>query len=552
MGPSTATAPPTSLPTASAGIERTVLAFLCWAAVFGLAYTQAPLYYSNQTQYFLHGLAQAGRGHLDRDWLAGTADPTPVFSELVTWTYRFLPERTFYVVYVLVQGMYIWSLLRLFDVLAAGRASPTARWCFAALLVTVHAGLLRLAAARAFGVDYPWFLQCGLAGQYVLGFGLQPSVAGVFLITSVVAAVRGRLFAAATWACLGAVLHGTYLLGAALLVLSYLGLRWREAGWRPALLLGTWSLVLVLPVVIYNAATFAPSSAATFAEAQHLLAHVRIPHHAVPQRWFDFIAFLQIVWMAAALWLVRGSRLFAILGTVALGSLALTAVHLATDSDTLALLFPWRTSAFLMPIATAVLLGKGVLGLCPWLSRLPAGRARAVEFGCAAVIGLLAAGGGVIMALGWGYHTNTDELPMLDDVRANRHDDAVYMLPVSVPKSNTTVRGVTSTNFTPAPRPDKDKHLIAIDLQRFRLYAGEPIYVDFKSIPYRDVEVLEWYRRLMWAQQFYAAPYWGRRWVSALRGEGVTHVVALANRTAQAGQLELEYEDQYYRVYRVR
>ena len=31
------------------------------ALLFGIAYTQAPLYYSNQHQYFLHGLAAGGR-----------------------------------------------------------------------------------------------------------------------------------------------------------------------------------------------------------------------------------------------------------------------------------------------------------------------------------------------------------------------------------------------------------------------------------------------------------------------------------------------------------
>src|SRR5262249_62341658 len=121
-------------------------------------------------------------------------------------------EETFYAYYLLLQGVYFWSLLRLFDLLAAGRAGPTARWCFIALLVAAHAGLLRLASARALGVDYPWYLQAGVAGQYMLGFGLQPSVAGVLLLPSVVAGARGRGWAAVGWACAAAVLHGTYLL----------------------------------------------------------------------------------------------------------------------------------------------------------------------------------------------------------------------------------------------------------------------------------------------------------------------------------------------------
>ena len=57
---------------------KSVGGFLLVACVFSLAYGQAPLYYSNQNQYFLHGLAQAGVGHLHEDWLANTVDPTPV------------------------------------------------------------------------------------------------------------------------------------------------------------------------------------------------------------------------------------------------------------------------------------------------------------------------------------------------------------------------------------------------------------------------------------------------------------------------------------------
>ena len=56
---------------------------LLLALAFAVAYTQSPLFYSNQNQYLLHGLAKGGYGHLSHDWLANTHDPTPVFSALV-------------------------------------------------------------------------------------------------------------------------------------------------------------------------------------------------------------------------------------------------------------------------------------------------------------------------------------------------------------------------------------------------------------------------------------------------------------------------------------
>src|SRR5205085_88180 len=39
---------------------RRVALFLLGTVLFALVYCQAPLFYSNQNQYFLHGLAQAG------------------------------------------------------------------------------------------------------------------------------------------------------------------------------------------------------------------------------------------------------------------------------------------------------------------------------------------------------------------------------------------------------------------------------------------------------------------------------------------------------------
>ena len=90
-----------------------------------------------------------------------------------------------------------------------------------------------------------------------------------------------------------------------------------------------------------------------------------------------------------------------------------------------------------------------------------------------------------------------------------------------------------------------------MDLQRFRLVTGAPIYVDFKSVPYKDVEVLEWYRRVRLAEGWYAAKDWERVRDELVR-EGVTHVVTTADRDTGGAALERVYADEVYRVYRVR
>ncbi len=102
---------------------RAFLLFLLGSALFAGACALAPLYYSNQNQYFLHGLANAGVGLLNEDWLAKTHDPTLVFSALVTVTVRFLHPFAFYLYYGLLLGVYAAAMLGLFRFLADGPAA---------------------------------------------------------------------------------------------------------------------------------------------------------------------------------------------------------------------------------------------------------------------------------------------------------------------------------------------------------------------------------------------------------------------------------------------
>ena len=99
------------------------------ALAFVAAYGQAPLYYSNQNQYFLHGLADAGEGLLREDWLANTRDPTPVFTALVTVTERYLHPWVFYVCHAVLLGAFAAASLSLFASLTRGTASARAGRC---------------------------------------------------------------------------------------------------------------------------------------------------------------------------------------------------------------------------------------------------------------------------------------------------------------------------------------------------------------------------------------------------------------------------------------
>jgi hypothetical protein len=309
--------------------------------------------------------------------------------------------------------------------------------------------------------------------------------------------------------------------------------------------LGAATLLLVAPVAVDSVRRFAPSDPEAFAHAQEILVNFRLPHHAVLSHWFDWIAALQIVWMILALVLVRQSRLFAVLLIAFLGALALTLAQLLTKSDTLALLFPWRMSAVLMPVATTVILARTITwfhsrdadrGPLPRPSRAPAILSGIVIVIVAASVGLQFSD-----AI---YRESEIEESLHEFVRTHRKSGDVYLLPITVPNLRDAARGADSTTFV-VPPPAATRTEIPLEFQRFRLATGAAIFVDFKSIPYKDAEVVEWYSRCISCVQW-----------TGKSNEGpatqVTHVVTRADRELDVSQFERVYADANYKVFRIR
>jgi hypothetical protein len=97
-------------------------------------------------------------------------------------------------------------------------------------------------------------------------------------------------------------------------------------------------------------------------------------------------------------------------------------------------------------------------------------------------------------------------------------------------------------------------YLIPLDMQDFRLETGAPVYIEFKSIPYKDIEVLEWYRRVAAAGNLYRAPMkrTGCKILSQLYQEGVTNVVLPYDHTVMTcSNLVMQFGDESYQVYQL-
>jgi hypothetical protein len=447
------------------GLTQHWVAWVAAALAFGLAYGQSPLYTSNQNQYFLHGAAQAGIGYLARDWLANTPDPTPIFTLLVYLTYRFLHPFAFYLYFLALAGVYLYSLVVIASSLFDLKGSRTRAVTFAGLLVFLHSAALRYVLSRGLGPQWEYLFDGGVAGQRLLGTVLQPSVFGILLLLAIALLLRGHPYLAAVCAALSADVHPTYLLSAAALTLGImlvLGLETRRIG--PPLRVGLFALALVAPIMAYVLLALGPGSSSLSQRAQDILVHVRLPQHAVPSEWFDATVPIKVALVALGLFAARRTRLFVILAVMTAVATLASLVQVVTKSDALALVFPWRLSTVLVPVSVALLVAwlvtRGSRGL---EARLPSAGRIVTGIGAGGILALAAAGVA-------SFKIETDRLqadpaqPMLAYVRHVAAPGEVYLIPPG--------------------------------LQSFRLGTGAPAFVDFKSIPYRAVDVVAWSDRM--------------------------------------------------------
>lgn len=512
--------------------------WLALGILFAISHTWSPLYYSNQNQYFVHGLAQAGVGNLKGDWLANTRDPTPIFSMFVEGVSQTLGHRGFQAFFALLLVTYFTALMWLLDGIAPN-LMISRKLLVAGLLFTIHSAMFRYLLAKLFGIDYLWYFQCGVAGQYVLGPGLQPSVFGVFLVVAIAAYANDRPVSAILCSSLAAISHATYLLPAGLFTLGVMFDQYRRGRTGRAIGLGLSALLLVVPTLVYLWRTFQPTDQLLFGIGQDILVNTRIPHHARIDCWFDIVAGLQLIWIAIGIILLRGSRIFVVLTMMVTGAIILTIVQWWTRDTTLALLFPWRVSAILVPIATITIVSA-------LSSRMPPLICYAVAAG---LIIFSVAGAIYVFGNSIGYAVTEAEHGLIDHVARKRDLGHTYLLPVRIPNLKSEPAGSQSLTFNARPRP---ANVIPWDFQRFRLATGARTYVDFKSIPYADVDVIEWYRRMQNAERWFKQSDWNsprRLW--ELEQENITHIVTPADVQLPAEHYHQEFADDYYRLYRI-
>ena len=514
---------------------RNLVFVVIWSALFVLAYAQAPLYTSNQNQYFLHGFAQAGFGYLNEDWLANTLDPTPVFSKLIEFSWRVLPwQPLFYIYFAILAGILLFSLLGIANLIWGLGKSRSQKWLYLTALIGLFSAGLRYMSAHFLGVDWEFTFDGGVAGQRLLGTVFQPSTFGVFLILSIYLFLREKRGWAIVCLLVATTFHPTYLLSAGILTALYMGITlWETKKMGPALALGAGALIGVSPILWHTLATFGGSGRMVSAQARNILVTFRIPHHAMVAEWLDASVLIKLGFVGLALIILHfakkqltatlevtvtsTAKLFHIILWPALMAILLTLLQVLTQDVVLALLFPWRLSTWLVPLAVSLMAG--------WVVYWSFERFQLTRYS------------------GWVLALSGIAVLVFSAVGISKFQVSYQQ------KQALSERGIMS--YVEANKQSGDTYLIPLKMQDFRLETGASAYIEFKSIPYKDVDVLEWRLRVDLVRDFYDRTRC-RKLIKLAETEGFSHaILPVDHETAQCKQTESLFQDDVYGVYKI-
>jgi len=494
--------------------------WLILAVLFGLSYTQLPMYASNQNQYLLHGYAES-TGLLAEDWLAQTADPTPVFSAFIKAHNVLLPDGLFYFYHLILAGLYIFCLVRIATFCFPLSDSRWLKGILIGLVIFSHAMILDEITNVILGFTQEHLLSRGVKSQFLLGRFFQPSAFGVLLLLSIYLFLQKKWLLATALLPLAATIHPTYLLPSALLTMGFmLSYFISEKKLTGTLKIALVAQLLVTPILVYTFLTFGDESRVSLAEAQSILVNFRIPHHIIQNTWAHGEWFyLRILTMIGGLYLIRRTRLFHVLIILFVGGAALTLAKILWNSNFIALVFPWRVSTLLIPVSISLFFAWALRKLHSFGGFRKA--EQIVFFQSWISVGLAVLFGVYSMNSAYKRYHNDDAMPVMEFVKQNKQSGDCYVIPGDELQ----------------------------ELENFRLETGAPILVDFKSIPYKSADVFEWYARLRQVKKLYGESSLDIEALKSIRrDQKVTHVL-IPNKIEYAdSSSEVVFQDESWRL----
>jgi len=428
--------------------------FLFLSLLFGLSIGQYPFFEENHVN-LIRALLNSDYNKLSNDWLAQQTDHVPIFTFISTYLIKFFSLKSLNVLHILLSIVYALSIFLLCKKIIFENLSGklTILWFLLLYIIFKEKSFVN-----------------GVAGQYLLNPAYQASTFGIFLISSWAFFIYKKEYFSIIFAILAAAIHPTYLLQAFFLISGFLFYFLFKKRYKFFFKISISSLILVSPIVFYIFTNFILYDPIINFEAQKIQSELRIPHHAHVNSWFSSKDFQTLAVILIALSIgFKKHRFFIPLMIVFFMSLFLSIYQFYTSSNFLGLLYPWRSSVYIVPVCSMIIFSK------------------------------------ILTVIYFKY--------LISYVKINKLLNLISIILITVVSLAGLKKTVNSTknknlNFPIASEISQFKNeikriLIPVDLEHIRLNTGIPIFIDWKSIPFKSDETLEWYDRIKLTNSFF-------------------------------------------------
>lgn len=457
--------------------NRAQLGFL--SLLFILSFGFQPLFTSNQNTKFLHGIAASGFGELQRDWMVNTVDPLPYFSKLIQWIFEFGNSEIIYVLQLLLLFIFVYfSLLLIYKIFNLNIKS-----------LVYATTLISLLFSPVIFED----LYFGFSEQFLFTQYLQPSSFAVLYLPAIYYFYVKKYYLSAFLLGIPGLLHAAYtLVGAVLFLVCFSFLFFRERKITIIILAGIIFSVVMLPAVYSQISLLSATSKDLTQKAMYIISEYRIPHHTDVMSVFRFDSIIKMSIISLAIWKVKnGFVRWLLIGTTIF--LIITVVYgLINSNSIVAVSSPWRFSVIVVPLGMVFLIGY----MSKYLEKF---RQKSIPIVAISILILLA-----ISGLNWTHN------------EFNSYQKNPGMVALNFIKKNPNE--FKNSLFMVESKADYS--------DKFRLTTGLPIFINWKTHPYKDFEVIEWYEKLKQNDAFYAHDMTKKEMMQFLQKNKITHVLS--------------------------
>ena len=428
--------------------------YILLSFLFALSIGQVAFFEGNHV-HLLRSLANNNYLLLNQDWLTSEIDHVPFFTFISTYIIKYFSLIGLNILHIVLSLVCSISILYICKI-------NFSNYDFKKIIFFWFLLLLLIFEEKSFAY--------GVAGQFVLNPIYQPSTFGVLIISSLACFAYRKETLSVILLILSANIHPTYIIHAFFLICGYLIYSLIYKDYKIFFKISFLSLILITPIILYLISNIYISDLQIYLEGQSIMAEKRIPHHAMVQSWFSYKDLQTLLLIFFALLLTyKNKRLFIPLSFVVLSTIILTLIQYFTSNNFLGLLFPWRSSVYIVPICSMIILTK-----------------------------ILILVDNKYLKLGSKLHLYLTSLAFLliisltingifESYKSHKNYKTNYPISSLIKEYK---NGIT-------------KILIPTNLEHIRLNTGLPIFVDWKTVPYKNDALIKWYERIKLTNAFY-------------------------------------------------